>query len=68
MGHFSQPERCWQEEYHDPLKPRLEYMEARYPDVEEAQAVLEMTKNEFRIYGEYSDYYGYEFLVLKRVD
>lgn len=68
VGNFSLPKRCWHEEYHVPLKPRIEEIEAKYPGVEEARAVLEMTREEIRIYEEYSDYYGYEFLVLRRGD
>ena len=66
VGHFSLPKRCWQEEYHVPLNPRIKELEAKYPEAEEARAVLEMTREEIRIYEDYSDYYGYEFLVLRR--
>ena len=68
LADFTLPERCWLAEYYTPLEKRLEEMSRKYPGDEAAEAVVEMTRTEIRMYESYSDYYGYQFYVLSRKD
>ena len=43
-------------------------MDRKYADTPEARGFIESMRNEVRLYETYSDYYGYEFYVLRRAD
>ena len=51
-----------------PLQARIDEMDRKYADTPEARGFIESMRNEVRLYETYSDYYGYEFYVLRRAD
>ncbi|MDY7001465.1 MAG: class I SAM-dependent methyltransferase, partial [Thermodesulfobacteriota bacterium] len=68
LGHFTQGQECWTQEFNAPLKERMRLMEEKYPNDEAAGAVLKRLRHEIDMYDRYKDYYGYEFFVMRRAD
>ena len=67
LGHFTLPESSWWDGYYASLPNGLERMRERYPDDEKVTALIQMEEEEQRMYREFSDYYGYEFYVMRKV-
>lgn len=65
LGHFTLPKTCWLDNFYAPLEIRLKTLRQKYQDNIEALKVLDMNKKEADLYKKYSDYYGYEFFVMR---
>ncbi|MBN1321090.1 MAG: class I SAM-dependent methyltransferase [Thermoleophilia bacterium] len=65
VGHFSLPEPAWRDQYYAPVKPRLEMLGQKYAGDAERMGMLDMFKLEIDMYERFSDYYGYEFFLMK---
>jgi hypothetical protein len=62
------PKEGWVQEYYGQLGEGLpEFRQANAGDPD-AQAVADLTAHEMSIYSRYSDFYGYEFYILRRAD
>lgn len=68
IGHFTLPEEAWWDDFYTPMELRIEELRAKYGDDEEALAVLDQIAPEPEIHRDYSDYYAYEFFVVRRRD
>jgi SAM-dependent methyltransferase len=65
-GHFALPESSWLDIYYAPLEKRLPGMRDKYAaDAERLEFIAKIQK-EIDIYRKYSDYYGYEFFIMRR--
>jgi len=62
IGHFTLPQTDWLN-YYNPLKKRIEALKKRKSPA--LLAYIESEEDEIGQYEKYSDYYGYEFFVLK---
>jgi len=68
VGHFHLPKEGWVQEYYRQLGERLpEFRQSNAGDPE-AQSVADLTELEMSMYSRYSDFYGYEFYVFRRLD
>ncbi len=66
IGNFHLPVDAWTSDYHGPLRQRLPIFRETYSDDRDAQEVADMTEHEMGLLSSYSDFYGYEFYILRR--
>lgn len=66
LGHFIFPKSAWTRQYYDPLVERIAEKAKAWGGIPEAEAVLSEAKNEVSMFLQYSDYFGYAFLVMRR--
>ncbi|MBW2465152.1 MAG: hypothetical protein JRH11_26115 [Deltaproteobacteria bacterium] len=65
VGHFTLPNEDWWDEFYTPMELRIEQLRTKYSGDAEAQAVLEQIAEEPKMHGRSSDYYAYEFFVVR---
>jgi len=65
VGHFTLPESDWWQSYYHPLERRVAELRGRYAADKDALAVLDAVVREIPFYAKYSDWYGYEFYVMR---
>lgn len=63
LEHFTLPKTAWLDNYYAPMEIELPRLEKKYQDNDAALAVFQSMRDEIAKYREYSDYFGYEFLV-----
>jgi hypothetical protein len=68
VGHFHLRREGWVQEYYGRLEERLPAFRRTHADDPEAQEVADLTELEMSMYSRHSDFYGYEFYVLRRAD
>lgn len=66
IGHFTLPDVAWWEDFYTPMEIRIEELRRKYADDDEALAVLDQLAQEPEMHQRYSDYYAYEFFVVRR--
>ncbi|HSW38468.1 MAG TPA: class I SAM-dependent methyltransferase [Acidobacteriota bacterium] len=65
-GHFTLPDQAWWKDFYTPMEIRIEELRVKYKDDEDAQLVLNRLAQEPAMHRRHSDYYAYEFFVLRR--
>jgi len=68
IGHFTLPDDAWWDDFYTPMELRIEELRDKYAADNEALAVLDQLKQEPAMHRRHSDYYAYEFFVLRRVE
>ena len=66
LGHFTLPDEAWWEDFYTPMKRRIEALRKKYAQDAEALAFVEQLAREPELHERYSDYYAYEFFVVRR--
>lgn len=66
IGHFTLAQSGWWN-YYRPLEERLQVLKARYADDPEAKEKIRASEVEIEMYRKFSDYYGYEFYIMRKV-
>jgi SAM-dependent methyltransferase len=67
IGHFTLPDEAWWDDFYTPMEIRIEELRTKYGDDDEALAVLDQLAQEPIMHQRYSDYYAYEFFVVRRM-
>lgn len=67
LNDFVLPKSSWLNNYYLPMEKRIPLMQEKYHDNKLALDVLDAFSNEIGYYKKYSDYYGYQFLTLRKV-
>ena len=65
IGHFTLPDEAWWDDFYTPMEIRIGELCGKYKDAE-ALAVLGLLAQEPAMHRKYSDYYAYEFFVVRR--
>ena len=65
VGHFPLPVSAWWDDYYRPLQDNLTAFRNRHRDAPDAQELADQLQHEIDIWHAYSEFYGYEFLVLR---
>ena len=65
VGHFPLPASAWWDDYYRPLQDNVTAFRKRYPDAPDAQELADRIQEEIDIWHAYSEFYGYEFFVLR---
>ncbi|UCH89988.1 MAG: methyltransferase domain-containing protein [Thermoplasmata archaeon] len=66
ISHFKLPVSSWMDNYYDPMSKRIIELEEKYKDNETALKVLNASRDEIEFFKKYSDYYGYEFFIMRK--
>lgn len=65
IGHFTLPDEAWWDDFYTPMEIRIGELRGKYEYDEEALAVLDRLAQEPAMHRRYSDYYAYEFFVVR---
>ena len=66
LGHFTLPESAWEDGYYASLVQGIERVRKDHPGEKKAEEVIRMEREEQELYRTYSDWYGYEFYVMRK--
>ena len=66
VGHFPLPASAWWDDYYRPLQDNVTAFRRRYHDAPDARELADQCQNEIDVWHAYSEFYGYEFVVLRR--
>jgi len=64
LGDFVLPEAAWWDDYYGPMQARLKDLAPKYAGDAVGQEVIDLCVEEVEVYRDFSDYYGYVFLVM----
>lgn len=67
LGYFPLPEKCWNDNYYQPMQARFDSFLARHDHADAATAIVESEQSEIALFERFSAYYGYGFYIAKRV-
>lgn len=65
---FVMPPSAWTDEYYDPMQVRIDTLKREHEADVEAQAVLDASGEEIRVFKSSAGSYGYAFFVVRRLD
>ena len=65
VGHFPLPASAWWDDYYRPLQNNVTAFRKRHRDARDAQELADQCQHEIDIWHACSEFYGYEFLVLR---
>ncbi len=68
IGHFALPARDWWDNYYSHIDARLPDFQQKYNNDPDALQVIEMEKIEMNMHKQYSDFYGYVFYVMQKIE
>lgn len=68
LGHFTLPDEAWWDDFYIPMEERIRFLRPKYEGDSEAIAVLDLIGREIEMHRRYSEYYAYEFFVVRRTD
>jgi hypothetical protein len=66
VGHFTLPDETWWDDFYTPMEARIAELRVRYAGDMEASAILDQLAMEPEMHRRYSDFYAYEFFVVRR--
>jgi SAM-dependent methyltransferase len=66
LGRFTLPDEAWWDDFYTPMQRRIGVLRGKCANDAEALAVLDQLAQEPEMHRRYSDYYAYEFFVVRR--
>ncbi len=66
MAYFALPERCWIDNYYQPLQDGFAEFLTRNPNGEDANAIVEAEKKEIALYEKFKKYYSYGVYIARK--
>lgn len=66
LGHFTLPVSSWTKDYYEPMQIRVNELRPKYQGNEIATMVLDMAQAEISVFKNNSDWFGYEFFVVRK--
>ena len=66
LGHFTLSSEAWSKEYYQPLRRQIAQMRKELAWNETAEQVFALTEEEAQMYDRFGDWYGYEFILLRK--
>jgi len=67
LGHFTLPDEAWWNDFYTPMQHRIKELRGKYDNDAEALSILDQLAQEPEMHRRYSDYYAYEFFVVRRL-
>ena len=68
ISNFTLPESSWLDRFYLPMEKEIKRLNKKYQGNEVALGVFNEMQNEINLYKEYSEYYGYEFFIMQKID
>eukprot|EP01022_Parablepharisma_sp_SALTPOND_P032594 TRINITY_DN855_c0_g3_i1.p1 TRINITY_DN855_c0_g3~~TRINITY_DN855_c0_g3_i1.p1 ORF type:complete len:304 (-),score=23.56 TRINITY_DN855_c0_g3_i1:56-835(-) len=65
---FNMPAELWWKAYYTPMEQRAKELEEKYKGDQAKLKRIDEMMEEVRVFKQYSDYYGYTFYVMRRID
>jgi hypothetical protein len=65
---FTPPESLWFDSFYLPMEEKLTRFNKKYQGNEVALGIFEEMKNEINLYKKFSDFFGYEFFIMQRIN
>ncbi len=66
IGYFILPERCWLDNYYEPIRNNFNAFLNRHGDSKEARAIVESERHEIELYEKYKAYFGYGVYIARK--
>jgi SAM-dependent methyltransferase len=66
LSHFALPESSWVDEFYVPMEKRIKILKEKYVGNKRALDVFESASEEIEVFKKYSEYFGYEFFVMRK--
>jgi ubiquinone/menaquinone biosynthesis C-methylase UbiE len=68
ISNFTLPKSSWLDSFYLPMEEELTRLNKKYQSNEIALGIFEEMKNEINLYKKFSDFYGYEFFIIQRIN
>ncbi len=68
ISNFTLPKSSWLDSFYLPMQEQLIRLDRKYQGNEIASGIFEEMKNEINLYKKFSDFYGYEFFIMQRIN
>lgn len=68
ITHFTLPKSSWLDCFYLPMEKELTHLNKKYQSNEIALGIFEEMKNEINLYKKFSDFYGYEFFIMQKIN
>ncbi len=68
ISNFTLPKSSWLDSYYLPMEEELCRLNKKYQGNEIALGIFEEMKKEINFYKKFSDFYGYEFFIMQRIN
>lgn len=68
ISNFTLPKSSWLDRFYLPMEEELRRLYKKYQGNEIALGIFEEMKNEIDLYKRFSDFYGYEFFIMQRIN
>ena len=68
ISHFTLPKSSWLDCFYRPMEEELARLNKKYQGNDIALGVFEEITNEIDLYKKFSDFYGYEFFIMQRIN
>ncbi len=68
ISNFTLPESSWLDRFYLPMEEEISRLNKKYQGNEIALGIFEEMKNEINLYRKFSDFYGYEFFIMQRIN
>jgi len=68
ISNFTLPESAWLDSYYLPMEEELSRLNKKYRGNKIALGVFKDLRNEINFYKKYSEFYGYEFFIMQKVN
>ncbi len=68
ISNFTLPESSWLDSFYLPMEEEITRLNKKYQGNEIALGIFEEMKNEINLYKKFSDFYGYEFFIMQRIN
>jgi ubiquinone/menaquinone biosynthesis C-methylase UbiE len=68
ISSFTLPKSSWLDSFYLPMEEELTRLNKKYQGNEIALGIFEEMKNEIDLYKKFSDFYGYEFFIMQRIN
>jgi hypothetical protein len=68
ISNFTLPKSSWLDSFYLPLEEELSRLNKKYQSKEIALGIFEEMKNEINLFKKFSDFYGYEFFIMQRIN
>ncbi len=65
VGHFPLPPSAWWDDYYRPLQSSIGWFRERHLDEPDARQLADRVQREIDVWQAYSEFYGYEFFVMR---
>jgi hypothetical protein len=66
VAHFPVPASAWWDDYYRPLQENIRQFRVRHEGEADAQQMADSVQREIDVWRQYSDFYAYEFFVMRR--